>query len=167
MARKEVSSISMSLGVIAAERDVDSGLDATEFRHSDSTSSLGVESRKTSAGSTYPNSDFKSNSETNVFRESRRSGKISAVNSKANTRDEDIDDTTIRKDVGDESIGKNARPYFKTPLELEMEKKLCLLSSNGALLKNIQKSELKQLAQAKVSPGGCEQVLIRGVGYAR
>jgi len=141
----------MSLGVIAAEREVDSGLDGTEFPHSDSTSSLGVESRKTSAGSTYPNSDFKSNSETNVFRESRGSGKISAANSEANTRDEDIDYTTIRKDVGDESIGKNARPYFKTPLELEMEKKLCLLSSNGTLLKNIQKSELKQLAQAKAN----------------
>lgn len=42
-------------------------------------------------------------------------------------------------------------PYFKSPLELQLEKKLELLRSNETLLKNIQRSETKNLTHAQAS----------------
>jgi len=125
---------SSELTIVILDRDVDSGLDESESSHSTSPATdEDLELRKDRALSIKNN------------------GYFNPVNSGPTSNSElsASDDVDVKKEVA--HITNVPRSYFKSPLELELEKKLALIRSNGTLLMNIQRNEAKNLAIARAS----------------
>ena len=117
----------MALTSVVLDRDVDSGLDETESPHSTSPAAHSYrELQKDQTLSIRHNGDLKHNSDLMPKSE--------------------IDAADVNN-----IVTPIEHPYFKSPLELQLEKKLELLRSNETLLKNIQRSETKNLTHAQVS----------------
>lgn len=117
----------MALTSVVLDRDVDSGLDETESPHSTSPAAHSYrELQKDQTLSIRHNGDLKHNSDLMPKSE--------------------IDAADVNN-----IVTPIEHPYFKSPLELQLEKKLELLRSNETLLKNIQRSETKNLTHAQAS----------------
>lgn len=139
----------MTTGVGVVERQVDSGLDGTLSHKSlpssaeirDDYSATRTKNSNDGEIEIVENSETVDNSDTNSEenRENRE------------TNDPIYDVGKITTDNEASSAATFQRPYFKSPLELDMEKKLQLLRSNGTLLKNIRRNEAKNLSLARAN----------------